>query len=121
MNNSMKAGFCLPESLTSLMPSILSSAIATGMSSGDDRRIVHKTTGSKHGPINRLISPSDLGQVLKPFVFLDAFQTPAGVTGAFKGFGWHPRKIKLLLFTDSLYLISFDIIFLQIQGLRRLQ
>ncbi len=35
--------------------------------------IVHRTRGSQHGPITRLISPSDLGQVLKPFVFLDLF------------------------------------------------
>lgn len=35
------------------------------------RRIVHKTRGHGHGPIVRLMSPGDLGQTLKPFVFLD--------------------------------------------------
>ena len=37
------------------------------------RKIVHRTRGSRHGQITRLMSPSDLGQVLKPFVFLDHF------------------------------------------------
>lgn len=36
------------------------------------RRIVARTRGAGHGgPIVRLMSPSDLGQTLKPFVFLD--------------------------------------------------
>lgn len=38
------------------------------------RRIVHTTRGHGHGPIVRLMSPGDLGQVLKPFVFLDLFE-----------------------------------------------
>src|SRR5437879_3227450 len=37
------------------------------------RKIVHRTRGSRHGQITRLMTPSDLGQVLKPFVFLDHF------------------------------------------------
>jgi redox-sensitive bicupin YhaK (pirin superfamily) len=37
------------------------------------RAIVHRTRGRTHGPITRLISPSDLGEILKPFVFLDLF------------------------------------------------
>jgi len=35
----------------------------------------HRTRGRRHGPINRLISPGDLGRILKPFdedVGLDA-------------------------------------------------
>jgi hypothetical protein len=35
------------------------------------RRIVRRTRGQGHGPITRLMSPSDLGETLKPFVFLD--------------------------------------------------
>ena len=35
------------------------------------RAIVHRTRGSAHGPITRLVSPGDLGELLKPFVFLD--------------------------------------------------
>ena len=43
------------------------------------RRIVHRTRGSTHGPITRLMSPSDLGQVVKPFVFLDLFEADGGL------------------------------------------
>ena len=37
------------------------------------RRITFRTRGHTHGPVTRLMSPSDLGQLLKPFVFLDLF------------------------------------------------
>lgn len=39
------------------------------------RKIVHRTRGHTHGFITRLMSPSDLGQIMKPFVFLDIFET----------------------------------------------
>lgn len=39
-----------------------------------DRRIVHITRGHGQGDIVRLMSPSDLGERLKPFVFLDLFE-----------------------------------------------
>ena len=35
------------------------------------RQIARRTRRRKHGPIVRLISPSDFGEILKPFVFLD--------------------------------------------------
>jgi redox-sensitive bicupin YhaK (pirin superfamily) len=38
------------------------------------RKVVHRTRGYRHGPITRLMSPSDLGERLKPFVFLDLFE-----------------------------------------------
>jgi redox-sensitive bicupin YhaK (pirin superfamily) len=53
------------------------------------RQIVHRTRGQRHGAITRLMSPSDLGQVLKPFVFLDLFDT--GET-SFSGFALHPHS-----------------------------
>src|SRR5437879_8420856 len=53
------------------------------------RRIAHRTGGQRHGPITRLMSPSDLGEVLKPFVFLDLFDTNGG---SFSGFGLHPHS-----------------------------
>ena len=34
---------------------------------------MHRTRGRTNGPITRLMSPSDLGEILKPFVFLDLF------------------------------------------------
>lgn len=40
---------------------------------GSIRTIIRRTRGYIHGPITRLMSPSDLGQALKPFVFLDLF------------------------------------------------
>ena len=56
---------------------------------GRQRSIVHRTVGQRHGPITRLMSPSDLGQYLKPFVFLDLFDADAN---AFRGFGLHPHS-----------------------------
>jgi redox-sensitive bicupin YhaK (pirin superfamily) len=35
------------------------------------RRIAFRASGSQHGPITRLVSPSDVGELIKPFVFLD--------------------------------------------------
>jgi redox-sensitive bicupin YhaK (pirin superfamily) len=37
------------------------------------RAIVQRTRGHTHGPVTRLMSPSDFGEILKPFVFLDLF------------------------------------------------
>ncbi len=53
------------------------------------RQIVHRTHGRRHGPISRLMSPSDLGQTLKPFVFLDLFDNEGT---SFSGFGLHPHS-----------------------------
>jgi redox-sensitive bicupin YhaK (pirin superfamily) len=38
---------------------------------GAARQIVFRTAGRKRGPIVRLASPSDVGEMIKPFVFLD--------------------------------------------------
>jgi len=38
------------------------------------RRIVHRTRGFAQGGITRLMSPGDLGELVKPFVFLDHFE-----------------------------------------------
>jgi redox-sensitive bicupin YhaK (pirin superfamily) len=53
------------------------------------RRIVHRTFGDRQGVITRLMSPSDLGHRLKPFVFLDLFDAEAS---SFPGIGWHPHS-----------------------------
>src|SRR5712675_2462249 len=37
------------------------------------RASVRRTRGRTHGPVTRLMSPSDFGEILKPFVFLDLF------------------------------------------------
>jgi redox-sensitive bicupin YhaK (pirin superfamily) len=35
------------------------------------RRVAFRTSGRQQGPITRLVSPSDIGELIKPFVFLD--------------------------------------------------
>jgi redox-sensitive bicupin YhaK (pirin superfamily) len=54
-----------------------------------DRAIVLRTRGRRHGPITRLVSPTDIGELLKPFVFLDLFDISAT---AAPSFGWHPHS-----------------------------
>ena len=54
------------------------------------RPIVHRTRGLRHGPITRLMSPSDLGQVVKPFVFLDLFEADPRMMA--EGMGIHPHS-----------------------------
>jgi hypothetical protein len=53
------------------------------------RKIIRRTRGNRHGPITRLMSPSDLGQMLKPFVFLDLFDME---NATFQGMGLHPHS-----------------------------
>jgi redox-sensitive bicupin YhaK (pirin superfamily) len=52
-------------------------------------RIAKRTSGQSHGPITRLMSPSDFGRILKPFVFLDIFDTHGR---PFSGLGLHPHS-----------------------------
>lgn len=54
------------------------------------RTIVHRTEGSTHGPITRLVSPGDLGELLKPFIFLDIFSLNA--SGGKSSFDMHPHS-----------------------------
>jgi len=56
---------------------------------GSGSRVAKRTRGQKHGPITRLMSPSDLGQLLKPFVFLDLIDNHGK---PFNGFGLHPHS-----------------------------
>jgi redox-sensitive bicupin YhaK (pirin superfamily) len=53
------------------------------------RRVVHRTRGHSHGPITRLVSPSDVGQLIKPFVFLDYFDIDPKRMPAL---GFHPHS-----------------------------
>jgi redox-sensitive bicupin YhaK (pirin superfamily) len=64
------------------MSAILEAAVA-------ERSIVLRSRGRRHGPITRLVSPSDIGELIKPFVFLDFFDILA--TDA-PSFGWHPHS-----------------------------
>ena len=44
------------------------------------RRIAYRTKGHGQGPLTRLMSPGDFGELVKPFVFLDYFEA-AGFEG----------------------------------------
>src|SRR5438309_11703031 len=63
--------------------------IATVKTQGPLSPIASRTRGERHGPITRLMSPSDFGRLLKPFVFLDLFDT---LGNPFSGFGLHPHS-----------------------------
>lgn len=53
------------------------------------RKIVAHTTGRTQGVITRLMSPSDLGQLIKPFIFLDyGVMQPSGD----ESMGMHPHS-----------------------------
>ncbi len=64
------------------MSALLEAAVAP-------RAIALRTRGHAHGPITRLVSPSDIGELIKPFVFLDLIDAPAADA---PGFGWHPHS-----------------------------
>ena len=91
---------------TATLERITSQPVATpaGSASVPLRQIAARTRGRQHGPINRLVSPSDLGQLMKPFVFLDRFEIPGNVG---KLFGMHPHSgiatITVLLSGSSAY------------------
>jgi redox-sensitive bicupin YhaK (pirin superfamily) len=56
------------------------------------REIVHRTRGVTGGPITRLMSPSDLGELIKPFVFLDLFDFDGQDAPMSMEHGWHPHS-----------------------------
>ena len=53
------------------------------------RAITLSTRGRSHGSIVRLVSPSDIGERIKPFVFLDYFE---GDPAQAPAFGLHPHS-----------------------------
>jgi redox-sensitive bicupin YhaK (pirin superfamily) len=55
------------------------STTAAAKRATNHRRIAYRTAGRRHGPITRLMSPGDLGESMKPFVFLDYFEFPGDV------------------------------------------
>jgi redox-sensitive bicupin YhaK (pirin superfamily) len=56
------------------------------------RDIIYRTHGHTGGPVTRLMSPSDLGEVLKPFVFLDHFDFDGREAPMSMELGWHPHS-----------------------------
>ena len=66
------------------------------------RQIAVRSAGRRHGPITRLVSPGDIGELIKPFVFLDYVNAPGG---GGPNFGFHPHSgIATLTFP-----LTFDI------------
>src|SRR6266496_290212 len=53
------------------------------------RRIALTTSGRRHGPVTRLVSPSDIGELIKPFVFLDHAEVAPRAEPLF---GIHPHS-----------------------------
>ncbi|MEH2461590.1 pirin family protein [Nostoc sp.] len=74
------------------------------ISNDSSRKIIHRTKGHRSGPITRLVSPSDVGELIKPFVFLDYFEVQP-MNGA--TFEWHPHSgiatITYMLFGEGHY------------------
>jgi redox-sensitive bicupin YhaK (pirin superfamily) len=71
------------------MSSMKSLAKVDTLTESPRSRIARRTLGQSHGPITRLMSPSDFGSLLKPFVFLDLFDNQGK---PFSGFGLHPHS-----------------------------
>jgi redox-sensitive bicupin YhaK (pirin superfamily) len=53
------------------------------------RQIALRTRGHSHGRVTRLVSPGDIGERIKPFVFLDYFETDPATAPKF---GFHPHS-----------------------------
>ena len=62
------------------------------MEAGPARAIVTKTRGRPSGPVTRLMSPSDLGVLLKPFVFLDFLDFVEADVSVLGKFPVHPHS-----------------------------
>ena len=63
--------------------------------------VIRRTRGSVRGPIVRLMSPSDLGEQLEPFVFLDLFEADARALAG--GLPVHPHSGvgRISVFTET--------------------
>src|SRR3954467_6844148 len=53
------------------------------------RQIALHTRGHSHGGLTRLVSPGDIGELIKPFVFLDYFEADPATAPKF---GFHPHS-----------------------------
>jgi redox-sensitive bicupin YhaK (pirin superfamily) len=68
------------------------------------RQIALRTRGHSHGRVTRLISPGDIGERIKPFVFLDYFDADPAIAPKF---GFHPHSgiatLTLILSGQAFY------------------
>jgi len=73
------------------------------------RSVVLRTRGHRHGSITRLVSPSDIGKLIKPFVFLDYFEADPENAPSF---GFHPHSgiatLTLILSGQAFYKETTD-------------
>ncbi|SAL26582.1 Pirin-like protein [Caballeronia choica] len=46
---------------------------------GGGRNVFFRTRGYAHGPVVRMVSSSDVGKMIKPFVFLDFVDTQEAI------------------------------------------
>jgi redox-sensitive bicupin YhaK (pirin superfamily) len=73
------------------------------------RPIVLRTRGHSHGAVTRLVSPGDVGEWIKPFVFLDYFEADPA---AAPKFGFHPHSgiatLTLILSGQAFYKETTD-------------
>src|SRR2546422_3714403 len=67
----------------------MNSSLAKAATEARARRVASRTRGHSHGPITRLVSPSDVGRLIKPFVFLDYFDIDPEHMPAI---GFHPHS-----------------------------
>ena len=68
------------------------------------RPVILRTRGLSHGPLTRLVSPGDVGELIKPFVFLDLFEADPAIAPKF---GFHPHSgiatLTLILSGQAFY------------------
>lgn len=73
------------------------------------RSIVLRSRGLSHGALTRLVSPGDVGELIKPFVFLDYFESDPRNAPQF---GFHPHSgiatLTLILSGQAFYKESTD-------------
>ena len=73
------------------------------------RQVVLRTRGHSHGPLTRLVSPGDVGELIKPFVFLDYFNADPATAPKF---GFHPHSgiatLTLILSGQAFYKETTD-------------
>lgn len=74
-----------------VIPNVLP-VTSPSLAEASPRAIVGRTFGRTRGPITRLMSPSDLGEELKPFVFLDHAVWETGEAAMPMELGWHPHS-----------------------------
>ena len=73
------------------------------------RSIALRTRGHSHGGVSRLVSPGDIGELIKPFVFLDYFDADPENAPSF---GFHPHSgiatLTLILSGQAFYKETTD-------------